>query len=118
MQLASTTAAPLSPLPNQEIIVSGGWRLKVGLANGVMYIDAWLNDREVIRGHRLVANTPAIGYRHICGDVCIWLDTVGNELPDYRRFGIDQHLYIMSFAEIAALRGDAVVPITDIASLA
>jgi len=112
-------------VPNQDIVVSGGWRLKVGLANGVMYLDAWFNDREMVRGHRLVANVPAIGYRHICGDVCIWLDTVNNELPDYTRnelpdytrFGIDQHLYTMSFAEIAALRGDAVVPITDIANL-
>jgi hypothetical protein len=94
---------PLSAIPNQDITVTFGsrrWTLTIKEANGVMVIDLALNEVALLTGQRIVCGSPVIPYKYMQTNGNFWLITENDELPDYRRFGIDQTFVFVEPGEL------------------
>lgn len=97
---------PLDPVANQEITVrldGDRYSLRFVAASGVMVVDISRDGEVLLKSSPVLAGEPLLPYKYIERGNFL-LMTVGDALPDYRRFGVDQSLVYLSVAELAALR--------------
>lgn len=95
----------LAAVPNQEISVRLSRQrfvLRIKEAAGVMVVDVTVDGEVRLLASRIVAGTPLIPYRYLEAGNLLLL-TEGEQLPDYRQFGVTQSLVYLSADEIAAL---------------
>lgn len=98
----------LQAVPNQSLTVTldgARYTLTIKEAHGMMAVDIFRDEVELLRGHRIVAGAPLLGYRFLQDAGNFALLTENDELPYYASFGNSQQLVYLSAAEVAALRG-------------
>lgn len=96
----------IDAVPNQSfsVTVDGNrWDFVIKEAVTSMIADISLNDERILSGQILVTGEPFIPYRFLQGSGNFLILTESDQLPDWRRFGVDQILTYASAAEIAAL---------------
>lgn len=96
----------IDAVPNQSFSVtvdSNRWDFVIKEAVTSMIADISLNDERILSGQILVAGTPIIPYRFLQGSGNFLILTENDQLPDWRRFGVDQVLTYANAEEIAAL---------------
>lgn len=96
----------IDSVPNQEFSVTidgNRWDFILKEAVTSMVADISLNDEKILSGQRLVAGTPMIPYPCLQGYGNFLILTENDDLPAWRRFGIDQAMTYASAEEIASL---------------
>lgn len=91
--------------PRQQFPVTlngSRYELIIKDCNGFMTIDIARNDTEIIKGHRLLPNTPIIPYNHLT-DGNFVLSTQNEELPDWNKFEITQELFYLMGDELTGI---------------
>ena len=96
---------PLQTVANQSIVVTldgNRWAIALKACAGVMAADVDLNDLPILRGQRVVAGMPVIPYRRLAPDLGNFMFlTVGDALPWWERFNIDQSLQYVTAGDLA-----------------
>lgn len=98
---------PIQALPNQKFstrLDDVRYEFTIKETNGVMCFDMARDDIVILSGSRIVGGTPLLPYFYLQSGNFIML-TSGDDLPDYRQFGITQFLLYLSAAEVAAISG-------------
>jgi len=96
----------ISQIPNQSLSVqidSLRYDIRLKETNGVMSIDLARDNINIVIGARLVAGQPIIPYRYK-EDGNFFLSTLGDDLPDYTKFGVSQFLYYFTATELLTIR--------------
>lgn len=96
----------IDAVPNQSfsVTVDGNrWDFVIKEAVTSMIADISLNGERILSGQILVAGQPFIPYEFLQGSGNFLILTESDQLPDWRRFGVDQILTYASAEEIAAL---------------
>jgi hypothetical protein len=97
---------PISAIANQELSVRlDNERLVLRLkeATGVMVADLDRDGVRILSGVRVLAGEPIIPYRYLeSGNFMV--QTLDEELPDWRKFGVTQSLVYLTAAEVDALK--------------
>lgn len=102
----------LDPIPNQSLTVQlAGRRYVLAFkdAGGVMAVDVTRDDEIVVRGQRVVANTPLLPYRYLednSGNF-MFVSTTDGMLPRWEDFGVETQLLYTSGPELEAIRNGA-----------
>lgn len=99
---------PLQATANQAISITvdrNRWDITIKAAVDSMVVDLRLNDQVIVRGLRIMPNQTMIPYRYLSTVGNFMLLTVGDALPDWRRFETDQELVYATAEEIASYGG-------------
>lgn len=97
----------LATLPNQTLsfrVDDDNYNFTIKETNGCMCATIVRNNEVLLSNTRLVAQEPIIPYKYLEKGTFV-LDTLNEELPDWRQFGISQSLIYISAAELGAIRG-------------
>lgn len=100
----------LQAIPNQSFSVTldgNRWDFVIKEAVSSIICDITLNDEVILRGQRIVAETPIIPYEFLQAEGNFILLTEDEQIPYWDRFGVDQVLVYASAAEVAAARAEA-----------
>ena len=96
---------PLQAVANQSIVVTldgNRWAITLKACAGIMAADVDLNDEPILRGQRVVAGMPVIPYRRLAPDLGNFMFlTVGDALPWWERFNVDQSLQYVTAGDLA-----------------
>lgn len=65
-----------------------------------MFADIALDGQPILTGQRIIPNQLIIPYKFLSGSGNFVLTTMNDELPDYKRFGIDQEFFYLTPEEI------------------
>lgn len=97
----------IQPIPNQSFSVRLGGRIyniTLKETRGVMSVTIVRDGVTLISGARVCAGSAMISYQYQ-EDGNFLIDTLNQQLPDYREFGNSQFMYYLTADEVAALRG-------------
>lgn len=97
---------PITAVPNQSFsALLDGARvvMRIKEANGVMVADIDRSGVRLLSATRALAGEPLMPYHYMEGGNFIFL-TLGDDMPDWRQFGVTQQLVYITAAEIAVLR--------------
>lgn len=96
---------PLAAVPGQRISVTlenRRYSLSIKEARGVVVCDIRVDDEELVAGSRVLAGEMLIPYRYLGDGGNFILQTIGDELPDWRNFGASQDLYFLTAEDLEA----------------
>ena len=94
---------PMEAVPNQELtlnIEGNRWLLRLKVAKSSMIADVYRNDAALLLGQRIAVGTPIIPYQYLQGAGNFILLVDGEELPDWRQFGVTQQLLYVEPGEL------------------
>lgn len=106
---------PIVATPNQSFsALLDGERvvMRIKEANGVMVVDVSRAGVQVLLASRALTGEAIIPYHYQERGNFMFL-TIGDEMPDWSKFGISQQLVYLTAAEVSALRA-APLSITDL----
>lgn len=100
---------PIAAVSGQSLTINEGSNrisLVIKEARGVMVCDLTIGTDVVLLGSRAVAGEMVIPYqyRETIGNFIF--QTVGDELPNWRAFGVSQFLFFLTAEELGAIRAD------------
>ena len=101
-------AIPLAAIPGQRISVTidnRRYALTIKEARGAMACDISVDNVTLVTGSRVLAGEMLIPYQYLEEGGNFILQTTGDELPDWRKFGVSQGLYFLTAEELDAIRG-------------
>lgn len=96
---------PLEAVPNQQLSVTIGsdrWTLRIKDAHGCIVCDVTRNEVPMLLAQRIVAGTPLIPYEYLQGFGNFLLLVDGEDLADWRKFGVTQGLVYVGSGEMLA----------------
>lgn len=99
---------PLSAVPGQMFTMTledVRYAMTIKEARGVMVCDLTADNEVILTGSRVLAGEMIIPYRYLEAAGNFILQTMDDELPDWREFGQSQSLYYLTTAEMEAIRG-------------
>jgi hypothetical protein len=104
---------PLQAIPNQSfsIQIDGNtYDLRIHDCGNVMTVTVSINNVIVVQGFRAVPGSFILPFRYLENGNFL-IETLNDEYPDWRRFGLDQFMIFASQAELNAIRFSDIVSV-------
>jgi hypothetical protein len=98
---------PISAIPNQSFsarLEDSIYDFTIKALNGAASISIARDNVTIIEATRLTPGTPVLPYSYLATGNFVFT-TLGDELPDYTKFGVSQELVYLTAAEVEAIRG-------------
>lgn len=96
----------LSANPNQSFSVrldNSLYAIAIKTVNDTCCIDVSRDNVALLKAMRITPGTPILPYKYQQQGNLVFT-TIGDDLPDYSKFGISQHLFYLTIEEVAGFQ--------------